>query len=231
MNTLRTPLHIELLIHYACSREPYPRIHAPAVREYTEELCKAGLIEPDLFGCPNAYHTTGRGDQMLSKLEEVPLPPKPAKLANGHNPRKLSEEAVGVADGWRLLESAEIVEQPIPVKGVEVWGSCGWVAASLHLDSKDVCYRTRLAYPLPWLKAPLARVAAHDKAWREYDCGASKPSPIDLSPYQHFVAGRESLANEIAAKIRKHEHGCTVAVEWWNDVRELVGLDRLRDCR
>lgn len=42
------------------------------------------------------------------------------KIAEGHNPNKLTEDQVGVKDGWRLLEADELYERP-PTYDIQAW--------------------------------------------------------------------------------------------------------------
>ncbi len=63
-----TPLHINLLIHYHCIRNPYPHcLRAPSVIQYTEELLNHGLIAADAN--PSGYITTKKGAVALLFLQ------------------------------------------------------------------------------------------------------------------------------------------------------------------
>lgn len=62
-----SPLHIELLIHYHCIKSPYPgSLRSHAVKEYTKQLLRNGLIVTDEN--PSGYITTKKGADALSFL-------------------------------------------------------------------------------------------------------------------------------------------------------------------
>ncbi len=70
-------------------------------------------------------------------------------IAPGHNPDKLTEEQVGVKDGWRLLEWEEIksISVESKKKGLEFWGimSLTWKRPDGGPANNDSTYRTRLS--------------------------------------------------------------------------------------
>ena len=64
----------------------------------------------------------------------------PSPIASGHNPDKLTEEQVGVKDGWRLFEADEIILEGRYLDGIEFWDETKWLNGC-HGDSKRVPYR------------------------------------------------------------------------------------------
>lgn len=99
--------------------------------------------------------------------------PKP-KIAEGHNPRQLTEEQVGVKDGWRLLSLSErryLVSEreagrfPGDNTGIEIWTGYlhahwarGYASGSDSLEINST-YRTRKPagyYDRPEPKLPIA---------------------------------------------------------------------------
>lgn len=75
--------------------------------------------------------------------------PQPApKIAEGHNPSKLTEEQVGVKDGWRLLSEDERKQRdklpPLATKKIQVWLSPGWDGDSPYSGNEiNWTYRTK----------------------------------------------------------------------------------------
>lgn len=73
-----TPLHLQLLLHYHCSAEPYAlydSLHAnsPAVRSFRYDLEREGLLRED-FQSGSGYATTRRGKAFIKTLLTTPLP-------------------------------------------------------------------------------------------------------------------------------------------------------------
>ena len=69
------------------------------------------------------------------------ISPWTSPIAIGHNPDKLTEEQVGVKDGWRLLDEDELCERQ--KRCCEMWGS-GWFEGYGGWHG-DRTYRTRLS--------------------------------------------------------------------------------------
>lgn len=84
-----TPLHIRLAVHYRCHPYPYSQYetpahaNSPAVRRYTADLVRAGLIVPRVPDGPEVpehsrntsdYEPTEGLRMYLDALEAVPLP-------------------------------------------------------------------------------------------------------------------------------------------------------------
>ena len=68
----------------------------------------------------------------------------PFPISPGHNPDKLTEEQVGVKDGWRLFEADEIILEGRYLDGIEFWDKTKWLNGC-HGDSKPFTYRTLLS--------------------------------------------------------------------------------------
>lgn len=67
------------------------------------------------------------------------------RIAKGHNPDKLTEEQVGVKDGWRLLEKDEIVPGGLMTSHIEAWGIWdGWLRCAFGAN-QTATYRTKLS--------------------------------------------------------------------------------------
>ena len=72
-----SPNDIEVLIHYYGTRIVHPRLHAPAVREATDNFLAAGLIEGDPDSTDrDVYRTTSGGDKLIKMLCATPWPEK-----------------------------------------------------------------------------------------------------------------------------------------------------------
>ena len=75
-----TPLHLQILLHYHVSPEPYSKdnkMHrdAPATVAYTGHLIERGLIKPlPDAEWPNGFGTTDRGRVLAAHLCETLLP-------------------------------------------------------------------------------------------------------------------------------------------------------------
>ena len=65
-----TPLHIEIMLHYACTSSPFPRLGAPACAEYAQQLYVEGLLMDDGAG----FKATDKGKAWIHYLCEVPFP-------------------------------------------------------------------------------------------------------------------------------------------------------------
>lgn len=73
MQTLGTPLKIEVLLHYHNTPGPYRHYDASAVKEAIQELLDQGAIQDTRY--PNEYNTTPLGAAWVKALCNVP-PPK-----------------------------------------------------------------------------------------------------------------------------------------------------------
>lgn len=78
----------------------------------------------------------------------ITRPPQP-KIAAGHNPAKLTEDQVGIKEGWRLLERDEIKERVMDLgKGkLQVWirGNQAWREGWYQGSDESCIYRTKLS--------------------------------------------------------------------------------------
>lgn len=73
------------------------------------------------------------------------------RVAEGHNPDKLTEAQVGVKDGWRLLAPKEIADRQ-KTSAIEVWWHpCGWQNGDWIGSDPRSTYRTKMppGYFLP----------------------------------------------------------------------------------
>lgn len=107
-----------------------------AILRHKDELRR--LHERELPLCPWDW------DRM-----EMIFPGKPRKrICAGHNPANLLDSDVGVADGWRLLATAEIgARDPLP--GIELWVDGKWYNAITFAGSDlGATYRTKIPYPI-----------------------------------------------------------------------------------
>ena len=66
-----TPLHIEIMLHYNCCEENFPRLNAPACQEYAKQLAVEGLLEE---GVGSVYRVTSKGKAWVCYLCMVPFP-------------------------------------------------------------------------------------------------------------------------------------------------------------
>ena len=79
-----TPLHITLMLHYLTSTRRLPNQQAPAVLDYTEELCESGLVsfverrKPDKHN----YIVTPKGEVWIGMLLATPMPVELARFAD-----------------------------------------------------------------------------------------------------------------------------------------------------
>lgn len=76
-----------------------------------------------------------------------PVPPKAAKIAEGHNPDGLTEEQVGVSEGWRLLSGAEVHESDDRCWTDEIelwcWSKKQWDNTKWRGANPEQTYRTK----------------------------------------------------------------------------------------
>lgn len=82
------------------------------------------------------------------RIKPLAFPPKPEGM-EWHNPVNLTAEQVG--DGWRLLVSAEICEDPPAYKKCDCWlPSNEWSNSSpYHGNSSSCTYRVPISTPFP----------------------------------------------------------------------------------
>lgn len=93
---------------------------------------------------------------------------KASKLAEGHNPDKLTEEQVGVSDGWRLLESEEIAER-VQAPSIDMWLSpCHRWVGGTTAGSPIVTYRTKMPPGYFLTKKQETDKEAIDRIWRKH---------------------------------------------------------------
>jgi len=71
-----TPLHLEIVMHYATRGNDMENIAAPATSQYVRELILAGMVESikNDAGATRSYKTTDRGMVWLDYLLTVPFP-------------------------------------------------------------------------------------------------------------------------------------------------------------
>jgi len=67
---MMTPNDIEVLLHYHCCPRLHDRDYAPAVKESTEKLIHAEMIQP----CGGYYKTTSGGKMLVAMLCSTPFP-------------------------------------------------------------------------------------------------------------------------------------------------------------
>jgi len=107
----------------------------------------------------NAWSRTAY--QAPAHWRKVRLAPPPTRIASGHNPDHLTEEQVGVKEGWRLLEQDELRQSRYPdavIKDVEMFGaSHSWERGPWGIDSMIYAYRTKLPCPIPFKRERLRR--------------------------------------------------------------------------
>ena len=68
-----TPNDIEILIHYHCSRAPFPRINAPASQDAIEMFCKENILKIE-DAENNVYETTPKGKALVELLCRTEFP-------------------------------------------------------------------------------------------------------------------------------------------------------------
>lgn len=77
-----TPLDIEILLHYHCSGDEFPRLYASACRESVDDFLRHGLLrerteeEHQNRSCPRLYEPTDRAAALVVALCAVPYPEK-----------------------------------------------------------------------------------------------------------------------------------------------------------
>jgi hypothetical protein len=71
-----TPLQINMLLHFHCIAEPWPRLHAPACMETVQHFLNEGLIKTDeAYGAHGSgFTTTERGNALVNHLCAVQYP-------------------------------------------------------------------------------------------------------------------------------------------------------------
>jgi len=101
------------------------------------------------FDVENSFTFSWREDGRLLSYRESKydiISPWTSPIAPGHNPGKLTEEQVGVKDGWRLLDEDEILG---PYKGIERVGHVDCWTGQWEPGNRGICkgstYRTRLS--------------------------------------------------------------------------------------
>ena len=115
--------------------------------------------EIDIHDCPT--HPDKLPAYRIAVMQAAP------KLAKGHNPNKLTEEQVGVANGWRLLEVDELKSPQ--EKGTQYWsnmllGVWSPIAGRCATHSHSETYRTQrpVGYFLPKTQEQKDREAYSD---------------------------------------------------------------------
>jgi hypothetical protein len=100
---------------------------------------------------------------------KVRLLPPPSRLAKGHNPVGLTEEQVGVKDGWRLLGREEIGEGRNETRDIEAWRQTFWGTSGYVGNATVNTYRTRLPYPVPFKREepPVLTQVDVRRCWQE----------------------------------------------------------------
>lgn len=77
-----TPLHLEIVMHYATRGDDMPNIDASTTDEFAQRLCREGMIEPNPCGAapggplPKRYRTTEKGRVWLEHILRTPFPVK-----------------------------------------------------------------------------------------------------------------------------------------------------------
>lgn len=93
---------------------------------------------------------------------------KAPKLAEGHNPDKLTEYQVGVSEGWRLLALEEIAARST-TRAIECWDKVEWNAWGYAGSDPQSTYRTKkpVGFFLPSETGePETDEEAIDRIWR-----------------------------------------------------------------
>jgi hypothetical protein len=85
-----TPLHIELIIHVTCTREPIPHPEAPAVTDYLNDLQKWHLIAPTIYNAPSGWDSLEAGRVFVRMLCDTPIPERFTKVSY-RDPRTAKE--------------------------------------------------------------------------------------------------------------------------------------------
>lgn len=73
MNTLGSPLAVQLLLHAHTTQTPFPNREFPAVRETICRLADAGLIAA-VHGKDHVFTTMDKGLFLIEHLLAVPFP-------------------------------------------------------------------------------------------------------------------------------------------------------------
>lgn len=73
MEPVRTPLHLEILLHYYCKADEFPRLHAPACAEYTIDLFNSDLLTYSAAD-NRKWCITERGRFLIDHMLCVPNP-------------------------------------------------------------------------------------------------------------------------------------------------------------
>lgn len=69
---IMTPLHLEILLHYYISPDPFPRKSA-TISQYTEDLSAKQLLKQSAFN-PTVFKVTERSELWIKRALETPLP-------------------------------------------------------------------------------------------------------------------------------------------------------------
>lgn len=90
------------------------------------------------------------------------------KIAKGHNPDELTEEQVGVSEGWRLLALKEIAARS-QTKDIECWDIVRWNAWGYAGSDQQSTYRTKMppGYFLPKKKQETEEEAI-ERVWQHH---------------------------------------------------------------
>ena len=137
----------------------------------------------------------------------------PSPISPGHNPDKLTEEQVGVKDGWRLLEADEIILEGRYLDGIEFWDETKWLNGC-HGDSKPFTYRTLLSRDALSIARGLKKSEPRYEPWTFETC----PREVDKLTKDHTINDVEfaKLTFEVA-KLREDKERliqvCQYAIE------------------
>lgn len=92
-----------MLLHCHCIADPYPNMHAPAVKENLGWLIENGYIEPVCPGPQGVYTTTTLGRQWINSLTNYPAPKilrRPGDITGGSIVDEDDERLQRQLDPW-----------------------------------------------------------------------------------------------------------------------------------
>lgn len=158
----------------------------------------------DLLGtrewCDDGFYDVYRNESPKDIIS-----PWTSPVATGHNPDKLTEEQVGVKDGWRLLDEDEIVGFGCGYERlghVDCW-SCGQWQPGNRGICNSATYRTRLSREeLAELGKPKKRLIRVEElppvCWIDMGNGKRRLANGYDMPEQKLVAGGNHVAILVA---------------------------------
>lgn len=192
------------------------------------EVCSDNVWHPlGVFGAPD--WSWGRYDYRIAS----------PKIASGHNPDKLTEEQVGVKDGWRLLESDEIVYYGVPHDSIQAWQNT-WDSSGWRGSDPSCTYRTKLSKHELRVARGLELVHEEPKVtirWPEGKVATTTPhapsskdwlfTAPNWKHYQHPKILKDGTGTTLGTWKQMNDNGCTWSLDGntWYDFNGNIVWD------